>query len=164
MDKISRRRLLTATGGAAVMAAVVGNGLAMAYENNPRRSPWDLIVDVVTDPATRPSAAGPFVLTGRIFRGGTLRPDGSIPDGAIQIGTYTCWGWSWEPSRPTQLPGAGAGGTQSFNIVGGGELVANGILDNRCCITGGTGTFRDASGQADAVVLAPGAFRVTFDL
>lgn len=174
MEGVTRRQLLTGGGGAALVAALFGQGVARAQEDKPRRSPWALTVDVVVDlgalDPVRQSAAGaagptgPFWVTGAIYPDRTLGVDGSLPEGAQRIGTYTCWGWIWDPARPGFLPGAGVGATQSFHLTGHGELVASGVEDHRFPITGGTGRFRGANGQADAVLLAPGRVRVIFDI
>lgn len=164
MERLSRRKLLTGGGSAALLGAIVGTGVAQAQADKPIASPWAFVVDVAVNPDAIASvargAAGPFYLTGNIYRSGTLGGDGTVPSGAVPIGTYRCWGWTWDPSRIF----AASGATQSFDIGGRGEIVANGILDERSPLTGGTGEWRGANGQADIVRLGASGGRVWFDI
>ncbi len=87
---------------------------------------------------------GPFFIEGKIFDNGTLNPDGSIPEGAIAIGTFYCWGWTYDG-----VAGKGVV-SQIFAIDGRGEVHAQGIesFDLNRAITGGTAQFVGASGAA----------------
>jgi hypothetical protein len=124
------------------------------------RSPWSMVLEVELDGAIAgPSSAGPFSVTGGVFR----RPTSAVnvaSNGAERVGTYRAWGWAWDPSRPL----GGSGAVQSFELTGRGEIVLTGMHDAMASITGGTGDFRGASGQAEIVPLGASAFQVTFDL
>ncbi len=87
---------------------------------------------------------GPFFIEGKIFDQGTLNPDGSIPEGATAIGTFYCWGWTYDG-------GAGKGAvSQIFAIDGRGEVHVQGLesFDLNRAITGGTAEFDGSRGTA----------------
>ncbi len=87
---------------------------------------------------------GPFYIEGQIFDKGTLNADGSIPEGATAIGTFYCWGWTYDG-----VAGKGVV-SQIFAIDGRGEIHAQGIetFDLNRAITGGTAEFVGARGAA----------------
>ncbi len=110
----------------------------------------DVAPDLDTFDAMREAAegammpTGPFYIRGQIFDKGTLNPDGSIPEGATAIGTFHCWGWTYD---------GGAGNavvSQIFAIEGRGEVHAQGLesFDLNRAITGGTAEFTGARGTA----------------
>ena len=149
MERVSRRRLLAAGGGAVVAGSVVAQ-VANAQSDKPRRSPWDVTFDIVIDTsAGAPRALGAFYTTGAIYTGGTLGNDGVLPPGAQPIGTIRAWGWRYDTA------GTGPGGsvdTVSWEITGRGQIIGGGAtLAGRRAILGGTGEFRGANGQVDRV-------------
>jgi len=87
---------------------------------------------------------GPFYIQGQIFHAGTLNPDGSIPEGATAIGTFYCWGWTYDG-----VVGKGVV-SQIFAIDGRGEVHVQGLgtFDLNRAITGGTAEFMGARGAA----------------
>ncbi len=87
---------------------------------------------------------GPFYIGGQIFDKGTLNPDGSIPEGATAIGTFYCWGWTYDG-----VVGKGVV-SQIFAIDGRGEVHVQGLetFDLNRAITGGTAEFMGARGAA----------------
>ena len=106
---------------------------------------------------------GPFYIQGQIFPKRTLNADGSIPEGATAIGTFHCWGWTYDG-----VAGKGVV-TQIFAIDGRGEVHVQGIetFDLNRAIVGGTAEFGSAQGTAHYKYFnLPDsfAFRVTFGL
>ena len=87
---------------------------------------------------------GPFYIEGQIFDQGTLNPDGSIPEGATAIGSFYCWGWTYDG-----VAGKGVV-SQIFAIDGRGEVHVQGLetFDLNRAITGGTAEFVGARGAA----------------
>ncbi len=87
---------------------------------------------------------GPFYIEGQIFDQGTLNSDGSIPEGATAIGTFYCWGWTYDG-----VAGKGVV-SQIFAIDGRGEVHVQGMesFDLNRAITGGTAEFVGARGAA----------------
>ena len=161
MDLLSRRKLLTGGGSAALLGVIAGHGVAQAQADKPIASPWAMVVDIAIDRPATPPAAGPFYTTATVYRGGALS-GGAPASGAAPIGSARAWGHIWDASRP---PGAGgAVGTVAMDIAGQGEIVFAGELDGRVAIVGGTGNFRGANGQADIAPLGPGMLRVTLDI
>jgi hypothetical protein len=110
----------------------------------------DVAPNLDTFDATREAAegammpTGPFYIEGQIFDKGTLNPDGSIPAGATAIGTFYCWGWTYDG-----VAGKGVV-SQIFAIDGRGEVHAQGLetFDLNRAITGGTAEFAGARGTA----------------
>jgi len=165
LERVSRRRLLAASGGAVLASGLIAQG-ASAQADKPRRSPWDLAFDVAIDPAPgavagTPPPAGAYYSSGVIYAAGTLGGDGSVPSGARPIGTQRGWGWRFDPSRPGP---AGQVATASLEIAGRGQIVLGGAtIGGRRAILGGTGEFRGANGQADIVTLGQGRNRWILD-
>ncbi len=87
---------------------------------------------------------GPFYIEGQIFNAGTLNPDGSIPEGATAIGTFYCWGWTYDGVAGNAVV------SQIFAIDGRGEVLVQGreSFDLNRAITGGTAEFVGARGAA----------------
>ncbi len=110
----------------------------------------DVWADLDTFDAMREAAegammpTGPFYIQGQIFHAGTLNPDGSIPEGATAIGTFYCWGWTYDG-----VVGKGVV-SQIFAIDGRGEVHVQGLetFDLNRAITGGTAEFMGARGAA----------------
>jgi hypothetical protein len=164
VDKISRRKLLTTGGGAAVLGALMVPAAVNAQER-PIRSPWAFTLDVALEPGPA-MTAGAFSMGGTIFKGLSLGGDGTVPSAARPIGAYRSWGMTYDPAR---APLGGYAGTHTFEIIaspdgGEGELVAEGVAGRRVPVVGGVGRFRGANGQADVTWLSPTAFRVVFDI
>ncbi len=67
------------------------------------------------------SPTGPFYIEGQIFDKGTLNPDGSIPEGATAIGTFYCWGWTYDGVAGNAVV------SQIFAIDGRGEVHVQGL-------------------------------------
>jgi len=163
VERVSRRSLLTTGGGAALIGAILGPGIAQAQADKPIASPWSMVVDVAMDPPSAAPAVGPFYGTATVYRGGALS-GGAPASGAAPIGSARVWGHVWDPSRPPGSVGAGVVGTVAVDIAGQGEIVIAGVLDERAAIVGGTGNFRGVNGQSDAQQLGPGMLRVTLDI
>jgi hypothetical protein len=171
LDRVTRRQILTAGGAAALASAVVGSGVAAAQADRPMQSPWALTLDVSIDEqsmdAVRQPAGGamtptgPGFASGRIYTGGTLGGDGTVPASALYIGTFRAVGWIFNAER---VHNGGMLTIASFDMRGRGELVASGVLDDRVAVTAGTGDYRNAQGQAEVDFLSDNAFRVWFDI
>ncbi len=115
--------------------------------------------DAMREAAEGAEPTGPFYIEGQIFDKGTLNPDGSIPEGATAIGTFYCWGWTYDG-----VAGKGAV-SQIFAIDGRGEVHAQGLetFDLNRAITGGTGEFNGARGVGHYHNLPDSfSFRITF--
>lgn len=154
MDRTMRQRLVIETGLVALAIVMVTSlGIVHAQDNKPIASPWAMTIDLVMDPAGAPATAGAFHSSGMLYRAGAGA--GSPP-----VGTYHSWGWRWDPSRAL----GGSAATQSFEILGQGEIVVSGLQDGRSTIAGGTGNYRSVGGQADFAQLSDNIFRVTFDV
>ncbi len=110
----------------------------------------DVAPDLETFDAMREPAegaimpTGPFYIQGQIFHKGTLNADGSIPEGATAIGTFHCWGWTYDG-----VAGKGVV-SQIFAIDGRGEVHIQGLetFDLNRVITGGNAEFVGARGVA----------------
>lgn len=100
--------------------------------------------DAMREAAEGAEPTGPFYIEGQIFDQGTLNPDGSIPEGATSIGTFYCWGWTFD--------GVAAKGvvSQIFAIDGRGDIHVQGLetFDLNRAIIGATAEFNGARGTA----------------
>lgn len=164
-------RVTSATASAALLAALLLPGVAAAGETlefdvaeNASRFAFD--EEPVFDDGM-PAYDNSFVTQGYIYPHGTLedgngvRADGSpeFPDKVI--GTWTCRGWfvgdgahtesgPWVITHQYYDLGDSAG--ELSLITEGYELAEPGVTVRRA-VTGGTGTYRDARGQARQVLL-----------
>lgn len=164
-------RVTSATASAALLAALLLPGVAAAGETlkfdvaeNASRFVFD--ENPVFDDGM-PAYGNSFVTQGYIYPHGTLedgngvRADGSpeFPDKVI--GTWTCRGWfvgdgahtesgPWVITHQYYDFGDSAG--ELSLITEGYELAEPGVTVRRA-VTGGTGTYRDARGQARQVLL-----------
>ena len=112
-----------------------------------------LTVTVVADPSTLDVV--PTVGGGPFYVGGILED----PDTGEQIGLFHCWGFFFD---------GGAQGVvnQEYDFTGRGKIILTGVEDEGPrAITGGTGRFRNARGEAVGIDLSNfPVFPVTFDL
>lgn len=101
---------------------------------------------------------GPFYIEGPIYAQGSLDPTGVPLPTAILIGLFRSWGWIVDP-----LTGHGVV-NQSFEIDGKGSIQLQGSDSEKRAVTGGTGKFRNARGEATIAPIDPAslAFRATF--
>jgi len=153
MERINRGQLLMTAIAALVTTTVLSLSMVHAQADKPVASPWAMVVDVVLDPSAGAATSGPFYASGMILRPGAAA-------GTPPMGTFRSSGYRFDPARPM----GGIIGTSSFEILGQGEIVAHGVMDERMTIAGGTGNYRAVGGQADIVALSPTTFRVTFDI
>ena len=153
MVRFNRGQLLMTGIAALVTTTVLSLGIVHAQADKPIASPWAMTIDVALDPAAGAAATGPFYASGMILHPGAAA-------GAPPMGTFRSSGFRFDAARPM----GGIIGTSSFEILGQGEIVATGVMDERMTISGGTGNFRAVGGQADIVALSPTTFRVTFDI
>ena len=120
------------------------------------------IVEVLVDQSTLSGLPtnGPFYMKGQVFLLGTLGPDGTGSADAEALGTWHCWGYA----------NSGTGDTvesQTFMLDGyQGKIQVQGpegvtVLP----VTGGTGSFKGARGEATFKYLdeSKTSFRVYFD-
>jgi len=175
METVSRRNLLAAGGGAALVGALFGNGLAAAQQQTglgrqlkgPGWWVWriDLVVDVRSADAVRTATgnlapSGPFYVTGRFYKEGSVNRDGTLTTTAQQLGNYRSWGWTYSTVSGDFL------GSHEFDYFGLGKLVAAGTTELSVPVTGGTGNFAQAKGEARAALVnqAGGVYTVEFEI
>jgi hypothetical protein len=94
------------------------------------------------------TAGGPFYI------GGVLKD----PDTGEQIGIFHCWGYFFQEGLGVV--------NQEYDFTGRGKIILTGVEDEGPrAITGGTGDFRNARGQATGIDLSNfPVFPVNFDL
>jgi hypothetical protein len=149
MERVSRRKLVAAGASAAAVAALAAPGAALAQQTRPVIGPdwWIFRVGLVMDTSidalraaegTTP-ARGPLMMTGAFYHQDDINADGSPRSGTSPQGRWRFQGWNY---------GAGWLGIHSFDFIGLGELTATGTSELSVPVTGGTGTFRTATGEA----------------
>ncbi len=168
MENVNRRNFLGIMGGGAatalVGAAVAGlpNGAARAQDAALSVEVAITSLDTVRDAADGdPFPTGPFYVQGDLYEEATLNEEGVVPDGAVSIGTFRCWGWLFDGQN------FGAAVSQAYELDGRGIIYTHGRegLPNRA-ITGGLEEFADARGTvvAEFINLANFSFRAAFNL
>jgi hypothetical protein len=178
MERIDRRQLLAAGGGAAMLSAIMGTGLVSAQQGTAQtRGPvpgtvisWLLRYNVVIDPATISQTrtattagaitTGPFYFSGPIYAEGDIGTDAAVRSGAQLKGVHRAYGWVFDPATPNAFV------IQTFDLFGLGKLTTNSTTIGTSVITGGTGEFKTAQGEARAAILnaARGAYLIEFDM
>jgi len=179
LERVSRRRLLAAGGGAVLAGAVVGQTVANAQADRPERSPWGLTFDVVLEAAPAAAApaagapaaaapaaemamqAGAFYMSGAVYEAGSLGADGTPGANSKRVGTLRVWGWNFDPSRPGAT---GSVANASLELTRRGQFVlGGGVVADHVGILAGTGEFRGANGQAALYMISANAARVVLD-
>jgi hypothetical protein len=162
MERVSRRRLLAAGGSAAIASAVIGGGVAAAQATRPPGQPllnWLERYILVLDPARSGTArtaadrnnvpTGPAYFTGTLYKDGDVGPSGPNA-GAGSVGTARLSVWVY------------AGGTNPASVgIGTIDLAARGKITlaggggpaGSFAVTGGTGEFSKAGGEARVAYL-----------
>jgi len=176
METVSRRNLLAAGGGAALVGALFGNGLAAAQQQTglgrqlkgPGWWVWrvQLVLDVRSADAVRTATSsntapsGPFYVTGRFYKEGSVNTDGTLAATSQQLGNYRGWGWTYSTVSGDFL------GTHEFDYFGLGKLIAAGTTELSVPVSGGTGNFAQAKGEARAALVNQGAgvYTVEFEI
>ena len=137
--------------GASVAAVAALAAPSAALAQAPRPVPplglWIFRIGLVTDttsdtlrPATGDTPArGPVMMTGVFYHQDDINADGSPKSGANPQGRWRFQGWNY---------GGGWIGIHSFDFEGLGELTSTGTADRSTPVTGGTGTFKTATGEA----------------
>jgi hypothetical protein len=145
MERISRRKLVATGASAAAVAALAVPGAALAQRPGPG---WwifrvGLVMDARADTIRTAQGAvlprGPVMLTGTFYKEDMINADGSPRSGATPYGNWRFQGWNY---------GTGWIGIHSFDFMGIGELTATGTSEISVPVTGGTGDFKTASGEA----------------
>jgi len=176
METVSRRNLLAAGGGAALVGALFGNGLAAAQQQTtglgrqlkgPGWWVWrvQLVLDVRSVDAVRTATgnmapSGPFYSTGRFYKEGSVNTDGTLSTTAQQLGNYRGWGWTYSAVSGDFL------GSHEFDYFGLGKLIAVGTSELSVPVSGGTGNFAQAKGEARAALVnqAAGVYTIEFEI
>jgi hypothetical protein len=179
MERIDRRQLLAAGGGAALLSAIMGTGLVSAQQGTARTGPtlgvgyvkdWVLRYNVIIDPATISQTrtattsgaitTGPFYFSGPIYAEGGINTDGTVSTSAIVKGVHRAYGWVFDAATPNAFI------LQSFDFFGLGKLTSNSTTIGPAAVTGGTGQYKTAQGEVRAAVLnaARGAYLLEFAL
>ena len=106
------------------------------------------------------TVGGAFYITGVICKEPGLDPNGPC----TEIGTFHCWGWLFDADDENSV----AVVSQEFNLEGRGKIQVQGVEDEGpCAVTGGTGDFKNARGEAtgfDFSSFGDGEFTGTFKL
>lgn len=143
MEQLNRRKLIAGGGSAALLAAIAGQGaVAEAGERRGRRRRRGRRLN---------------------YPDGSLNADGTVKPGADTNGAFRCWGWIFDA-------GTGAGVVaQEFALNRRGTIQIQGLEGDVRAVTGGTGRFRNARGQARVEVIKPPtdpnfSFRAAFEL
>lgn len=163
VQKISRRRMLGLAIGTGIVvagAAVGQSGKAKAHSQLTVEVAPNLL-DTMREPAEGDVVpTGPFYSEGPIYPEGTLDEEGVAPEEAQAIGTFRCWGWFWDGSGT--FPSGSA--NQSYEFDGLGEIQAQGQDMFTKAVTGGSGAFRDISGELihEDINVENATFRATF--
>jgi hypothetical protein len=150
VQSITRRRLLAAGGGTAVAGTLVGAAEASAKKGAAKGGGKKLTVqvnvtafDAVRQPATGDKfPTGPYYASGDIYNNGSINPDGTPKTGAKKIGTYQCHGWFYDGKEGLNLA------SQTFTLTNRGSITLIGREPELAAIAGGTGSYRNARGQA----------------
>jgi hypothetical protein len=156
MERVSRRRLLAAGGSAALASAVIGGGVAAAQATRPPGQPllqwlerYILVNDTGRSGTARP-ASGANVPTGPAYFTGTVWKDGDVGtsgpnSGAGSKGTYRLSIWVY--AGGTNPAGVGTG---TIDLAGRGKIIlaGGGGPAGSFAVTGGTGEFANAGGEA----------------
>lgn len=146
-----RRNILRLSCSAAAIVLVLLVGAATSPAAAQQQAGQVLKFEVDPDLATFSTPAdvpGPFYVEGKIYPPGTLNMDGTAPAGATSVGNFRCWGFLADSAI--------SGGvvpivSQEFEIFGRGKIATQGLEDESPrAVTGGTGDFRLARGQAMA--------------
>lgn len=175
MEPVSRRRLLAASGGAILASALVGKGVVSADNSQQPNGPspwarrWDVLMNMrgwesMREPAAGTMmATGPFQVAGTVYPVGAVRPDGTVVTGADSVGDSRAFWWIYDATR-------GRGVATMVISTDEGDLVFTGLAEGArvetWAVTGGTGRFKGANGEADVwwYNRDVGAFRVTVDI
>ena len=106
------------------------------------------------DLTASPGGGGAFYIGGAIFNEGE-----SSANGDEAIGRFDCWGWiTANPNTPGVV-------SQEWNLFDMGKFVLTGAEDGGPrAVTGGTGDFRDVTGEATGFEFFDGFFVGTFEL
>lgn len=126
----------------------------------------ELVLRVDTDGLATFDAHDPAPGGGAAFYvGGVICADGGIGDPCVSVGTFHCWGWL---IGPDQLAAVVA---QEYDLDSRGKIQVQGVEDEGPrAVTGGTGDFRNARGEATGFDLSNlfsvggGEFIATFQL
>jgi len=177
MERIDRRQLLAAGGGAALLSAIMGTGLVSAQSAAQPTGPvpgtvirWLLRYHVVIDPTTVSQTrtattagaitTGPFYFSGPIYAEGDIGTDGAVRTTATLKGVHRAYGWVFDAATPNAYL------IQTFDLFGLGKLTSTSTTVGTSVVTGGTGEFKSAQGEQRAAILnaARGAYLIEFEL
>jgi len=87
---------------------------------------------------------------------GAFNVEGAIVGGPV--GGFQCWGWIFADGATTNV-------SQVYNIAGRGAIMTQGQEGGLLAVVGGTGDFRNVSGEGLQVFTGPGFdFTIEFDL
>jgi hypothetical protein len=87
---------------------------------------------------------------------GAFNVEGAIDGGPA--GGFQCWGWIFVDEATTNV-------SQVYNIAGRGAIMTQGQEGGLLAVVGGTGDFRNVSGEGLQVFTGPGFdFTIEFDL
>ena len=161
---LNRRRMLGLAAVTGISAAVVASG----HPRTVQAQGWLTVevkpgfLDTVrTEPAAdaaRPT--GPFYADGDLYADGTLDESGDVPEGAVPIGRWRCWGWIWNDDGSFPIGSA----QQSFEFGELGEIQTQGKAMASMAVIGGLGAFRGVTGdfQYEDINTENSTYRVTF--
>ncbi|MCZ6618428.1 MAG: hypothetical protein O7E57_09870 [Gammaproteobacteria bacterium] len=122
----------------------------------------ELVLRVATDGATFDATSAPGG-GGAFYISGVICADGDIGDPCAPIGGFHCWGWLIGPDQLAAVV------LQEYDLDGRGKIQVQGVEDEGPrAVTGGTGDFRKARGEATGFDLSDlfvgGEFIATFKL
>ena len=127
------------------------------------------LVEVAFDPGTLDavSAVGSFAIKGTIYQLGTLRADGTAPSGATPLGNYYATGHTFgtviaDFTGETIVDGVIS---ETYVIEGyAGTITTQGLVSAKVrAVTGGTGSFKAACGEARINRFDNGSMEVCFN-